>query len=69
MRQVYGRRRAVRMVTPPLPSVPHDFDEQLRHLRRRLRVTQSEFAQQVGAAGKAVVYQWESRKRIPSPIF
>ena len=23
----------------------------------------------VGAAGKAVVYQWEARKRTPSPLF
>ena len=23
----------------------------------------------IGAAGKAVVYQWEARKRTPSPVF
>ena len=23
----------------------------------------------IGAAGKAVVYQWEARKRCPSPVF
>ncbi len=26
-------------------------------------------ARLVGAAGKAVVYQWEARKRTPSPLF
>jgi hypothetical protein len=25
-------------------------------------------ARRIGAAGKAVVYQWESRKRTPSPV-
>jgi DNA-binding transcriptional regulator YiaG len=69
MRQVYGRRRATPVCSSPLPTVPHDFDAQLRHLRRLLRVTQGEFARRVGAASKAVVYQWESRKRMPSPVF
>jgi len=50
----------------PLPVVPEEYDEWLRDLRRRLRVTQGEW---VGAAGKAVIYQWESRKRRPSPVF
>ena len=68
--QVYGRRRsAVQKCAPPLPTTPNDFDEQLRRLRRRLRMTQDELAQEIGAAGKADVYQWESRKRIPSPVF
>ena len=30
---------------------------------------QAQFAARVGAAQKAVVYQWESRKRCPSPLF
>jgi DNA-binding transcriptional regulator YiaG len=30
---------------------------------------QSAFAKRIGAAGKAVVYQWETRKRRPSPVF
>ena len=30
---------------------------------------QAGFARLVGAAGKAVVYQWEARKRTPSPLF
>ena len=52
----------------PLPSVPDDYDEHLRDLRRRLRLTQEALAHRIGAAGKAVVYQWESRKRKPSPV-
>jgi hypothetical protein len=32
-------------------------------------MTLAQFATQVGAARKAVVYQWESRKRCPSPLF
>ncbi len=52
----------------PLPIVPDDYDRRLRHLRRRLHLTQSALARQIGAAGKAVVYQWESRKRTPSPV-
>ena len=53
----------------PLPSVPVDYDQQLQRLRRRLRLTQEGLAHRVGAARKAVVYQWESRKRTPSPVF
>ncbi len=53
----------------PLPSVPADFNERLRRLRRRLGFSQHVLARRIGAAGKAVVYQWESRKRVPSPVF
>lgn len=52
----------------PLPTVPDDYDEHLRELRRRMRLTQEALARRIGAAGKAVVYQWESRKRTPSPV-
>ncbi len=52
----------------PLPSVPGNYDGRLRALRRTLRVTQQELARRIGAAGKAVIYQWESRKRTPSPV-
>ncbi len=38
-------------------------------MRQRLGVSQRQFAVLVGAARKAVVYQWESRKRCPSPVF
>ncbi len=52
----------------PLPTVPNDYDRQRRTLRRRLRLTQAGLARCIGAAGKAVIYQWESRKRTPSPV-
>jgi hypothetical protein len=50
-------------------QIPSDYDDQIRRVRRRLGFTQAEFATQVGAARKAVVYQWESRKRCRSPVF
>ena len=52
----------------PLPTVPNNYDQQLRILRRRLQLTQAGLARRIGAAGKAVIYQWESRKRKPSPV-
>ena len=63
------RRFSGQEVCPnPLPSVPEDYAEHLRDLRRRLGFTQALLARRIGAAGKAVVYQWESRKRTPSPV-
>lgn len=53
----------------PLPSVPPDYDRQLRALRVRHDFSQSTLAKRIGAANKAVVYRWESRKRRPSPVF
>src|SRR6476646_8779236 len=50
-------------------QIPPDYSDQIRAARHRLRLTQAEFAARVGAARKAVVYQWESRKRCPSPVF
>ena len=50
-------------------QIPADYDDQIRRVRRRLGLTQAQFAARVGAARKAVVYQWESRKRCPSPLF
>jgi DNA-binding transcriptional regulator YiaG len=52
----------------PLPIVPSDYDDRLRVLRRRLHLTQAALAKQIAAASKAVIYQWESRKRTPSPV-
>ena len=52
----------------PLPTIPNNYDRKLRALRRRLRLTQGGLARCIGAAGKAVIYQWESRKRTPSPV-
>ena len=65
----YRRFAGQEACPPPLVTVPDDFHEQLIRLRQRLRLTQEELARQIGAAGKAVVYQWESRKRTPSPVF
>ena len=56
---------------PPKPAVcvvPDDYDRVLVDLRARLRLTQTALAERVGAANKAVVYQWESRRRRPSPV-
>ena len=71
-RQSYYRR----MVRPddrrtPLTwaSVPSDYDAQIRALRRARGLSQAQLATLVGAARKAVVYQWEARKRCPSPVF
>jgi DNA-binding transcriptional regulator YiaG len=52
----------------PAP-VPHGCGLHLRKLRRRFKISQSDLAELVGAANKAVVYQWESGKRTPSPVF
>jgi len=49
--------------------VPADYDIRLKNLRRRLGLTQAALAHRIGAANKAVVYQWESRQRPPSPVF
>ena len=50
-------------------SVPHDYDAQIRAVRRARGLSQGQLATLVGAAHKAVVYQWEARKRTPSPLF
>lgn len=50
-----------------LPLVPPNYDLHLLGLRVRLHMTQEQLARAIGAAGKAVVYQWESRRRKPSP--
>lgn len=65
----YRRFAGQAICAAPLPSVPEDYDQQLKRLRRRLRLTQEGLAHRVGAARRAVVYQWESRKRTPSPVF
>jgi DNA-binding transcriptional regulator YiaG len=46
-----------------------DYADQIRRVRQRLGLTQTQLAARVGAARKAVVCQWESRKRCPSPVF
>jgi len=64
----YGRRRAMGDRSCPLIAVPTDCSRQLKRLRRRLGLTLSELAGIIGAANKAVIYQWESGKRRPSPV-
>ena len=70
-RHYYGTQRRPPATPVPLTwtSVPEDYDVQLKALRRHLDISQAGFARLVGAAGKAVVYQWEARKRCPSPVF
>ena len=70
--QFYRRSysRTMRKPSPPVPVVvPDDCAERVTITRHALRLTLSEFAARVGAANKAVVYQWESGKRRPSPVF
>jgi DNA-binding transcriptional regulator YiaG len=60
-------RRSVRR--PVVPIVPADYPDRVRRMRTALRCSMAQFAAKVGAANKAVVYQWEARKRTPSPMF
>jgi ribosome-binding protein aMBF1 (putative translation factor) len=50
-----GRRIDPRLLISS--QIPSDYDDQIRHVRRRLGLTQAQFAARVGAAPKAVVYQ------------
>lgn len=68
MATCYRRFSGQQKCAPPLPVVPADYHSQLKSLRCQLGVTQTELALRIGAAGKSVVYQWESRKRTPSPV-
>ena len=70
-RSYYGRtvRPADRRAPLTWSAVPVDYDVRIRAVRRRLGLSQERFAARVGAARKAVVYQWEARKRCPSPVF
>ena len=70
-RSYYGRtvRPDDRRAPLTWASVPSDYDAQIRTVRRARGVSQVQFAALVGAARKAVVYQWEARKRTPSPLF
>lgn len=67
-RQSYSRF-APKPQPPERTSVPSDWARQLLRVRRELRLTQGQLAERIGAAGKAVVYHWESRKRRPSRVF
>ena len=70
-RSYYGRtvRPDDRRAPLTWASVPSDYDAQIRALRRARGLSQEQLAALVGAARKAVVYQWEARKRTPSPLF
>ena len=70
-RSYYGRTVRPDDRRSPLTwaSVPSDYDAQIRAVRRARGLSQGQFAALVGAARKAVVYQWEARKRTPSPLF
>ena len=67
-KQCYSRT-ALTPTPPRHTPVPADWPQQLRQIRADLALTQTQLAQRIGAAGKAVIYQWESRKRQPSPVF
>jgi ribosome-binding protein aMBF1 (putative translation factor) len=68
----YYRQSYSRFAQKPRPPerthVPSDWARRLLRVRRELGLTQARLAERIGAAGKAVVYQWESRKRKPSPV-
>lgn len=67
-RRTYGRGRR-RLVAVCRVTVPANCAARLVGLRHRLGLSQEQLAASVGAASKAVVYQWESGKRRPSPVF
>ena len=67
-RRTYGRGRR-RLVAVCRVTVPANYAARLVGLRHRLGLSQQQLAEKVGAASKAVVYQWESGKRKPSQVF
>jgi DNA-binding XRE family transcriptional regulator len=67
-RRTYGRGRR-RLVPVFRVAVPANYAAALVGLRYRLGLSQQQLAAKVGAASKAVVYQWESGRRKPSPVF
>src|SRR5262249_49686030 len=65
-RQYY--RQTTQWNRPPRPAVyivPPDYDRVVHALRTKLQLTQAALAVRIGAANKAVIYQWESRRRRP----
>jgi DNA-binding transcriptional regulator YiaG len=67
-RRTYGRGRR-RPVAVCRVTVPANYAATVVGLRHRLGLSQHQLADKVGAASKAVVYQWESGKRKPSQVF
>ena len=70
-RSYYGRtvRQDDRRAPLTWAMVPRDYAAQICAVRRARGLSQAQLATLVGAAHKAVVYQWEARKRCPSPVF
>ena len=60
-RSYYGRtvRPADRRAPLTWSTVPVDYDVRIQAVRRGLGLSQAQFAARVGAARKAVVYQWK----------
>jgi ribosome-binding protein aMBF1 (putative translation factor) len=50
-------------------TVPANYASVIIGFRQRTGLSQAQLASKVGAANKAVVYQWESGRRKPSPVF
>jgi ribosome-binding protein aMBF1 (putative translation factor) len=67
-RRTYGRGRR-QLVAVCRVTVPTNYAAMIIGLRQRLGFSQQQLAAKVGAAGRAVVYQWESGKRKPSRVF
>ena len=67
-RRTYGRGQR-RPVAVCRVVVPANYAATLVGLRSLLGLSQQRLADKVGAATKAVVYQWESGKRKPSAVF
>jgi DNA-binding transcriptional regulator YiaG len=67
-RRTYGRGRRC-LVPVCRVQVPENYAARVIGLRRQLGLSQRQLAATIGAASKAVVYQWESGKRKPSPVF
>ena len=69
-RRYYCQTNQWNRPSPPTACVvPDDYDQVLIRTRLSLRLTQAVLAARIDAAGKAVIYQWESRRRRPSPLF
>jgi ribosome-binding protein aMBF1 (putative translation factor) len=66
-RRTYGRGRR-RLVAVCRVTVPATYPATVVVLRHRLGLSQQQMAARIGAASKAVVYQWERGKRKPSPL-
>jgi transcriptional regulator with XRE-family HTH domain len=71
-RHLYYRKTSRWVARPPrpklLPRVPGNYDLHLLGLRARHGLTQEQLARTIGVAGKAVIYQWETRRRKPSAV-